>query len=81
MTKNEQKYLSISMKTGDALNLVLKAIAEGKEYINFAAFKKDKQKENSPHYSSKNCAVWISKFTPKEEQKNDNTDTEAENDI
>lgn len=63
MTKLEEgtKYLSIVLSTEKALYLAHKAINEGKENINLAAFLNEERKGQQPHYKSESISIWISK--------------------
>lgn len=56
-----EKYLSISLSAERVLFLAHKAIVEGKDNIQVAAFKNVDRKDQQPHYKSKGVSVWISK--------------------
>ena len=55
-----KEYISIKMKTAKALELVLKAVSESKDNIDFPAYINDDKTENdSKHnYKSEGVAVW-----------------------
>lgn len=67
-----EEYLAISMNSGEALNLVLKAVSEGKDVIWFNAFiNKDRVKESQPVFVG-DCSIWskTKKEAPKEQPVN-----------
>jgi len=62
--ETNEKYLSGSMKVSEALYKAHKAIQEGKEYVNFVAFKqKTKEKETHPDYRG-DCSIWVREKKP-----------------
>jgi len=59
-----EKYLSISIKLGEAQQKIFEAIKEGKDKVDFAAFINKNREQNSqqPHYRGVNgLAVWENK--------------------
>lgn len=63
----ERKYLKIVLTAGEALELALKAIKDGKDKVDFALFENDYHKENpsAPHFKNNKIACWVDTYTPK----------------
>ena len=58
-----EEYLTVGMTTAKALDLVLRAIRNGEEYVNFAMFKNSEHQENNnkPHYKNGGMTCFINK--------------------
>ena len=69
MEEEQKTMLSITISTGEALNKVLLAIKEGKDYIEMPAWKNEAPKGlNSPQFKSRGLSVWVKKYTPKQKE-------------
>ena len=68
--KEGDKYLSIKIELGKAQSEIFKAIRDGKDAVDFVAYKNEKHETNpqSPHYRSSNVAVWVNKKKTKKEE-------------
>lgn len=64
----QEKYLSVKVKTYIALKHVLKAISNNEEDINIAAWQNDKKGNlQAPDYKSLDCSVWVNEKKEKSE--------------
>ena len=61
--KEGEEYLTVSMSSAKALEMVLSAVAKNEKFISFALFKNDEHETNSskPHYKGNGANCFINK--------------------